>query len=411
MSIYLVTWNVVGRAPTEELKSLLNLDDNRHVVDIYAIGLQEVNAKPHAFLLDMVCEDYWTKAFRDLLGPLNFVQIKSIRLQGLLLVVFVKRQHLLHIRGLQTNYTRTGLGGFWGNKGAVTIRMNAYKCSVCIINCHLAAHDGEVEQRIKDYNAIIDAQLFNDAGSNSGSNVILCHDYVFWIGDLNFRADLGLSGEAISKFIKNSDFKSILKDDQLSVARTKGVAFAEFSEDSINFPPTYKYFLGTDNYDLKRRPGYTDRIVYKVIPDAYENTTLSIRKKAYKAHQKYRQSDHKPVTGHYDIKVFPQLETEVHFEPVHKWFSGDENSCAYTMHKGTRTSTWDWVGLFKFDFTTMDDFSSYVWASSSAEQQSSSFRVTFPIAEINPGTYVLLYITDAGDVLGKSEPFEIVSRV
>lgn len=34
-------------------------------------------------------------------------------MQGLLILVFAKRQHLLHIREVESEYTRTGLGGIW----------------------------------------------------------------------------------------------------------------------------------------------------------------------------------------------------------------------------------------------------------------------------------------------------------
>jgi hypothetical protein len=39
--------------------------------------------------------------------------VKTIRLQGLLLSLFCLRKHLLHLRDIETQYTRTGLGGMW----------------------------------------------------------------------------------------------------------------------------------------------------------------------------------------------------------------------------------------------------------------------------------------------------------
>jgi hypothetical protein len=41
------------------------------------------------------------------------VKVKTIRLQGLLLSLFCLRKHLLHLRDIETQYTRTGLGGMW----------------------------------------------------------------------------------------------------------------------------------------------------------------------------------------------------------------------------------------------------------------------------------------------------------
>ena len=33
------------------------------------------------------------------------------------------------------------MNGYWGNKGTVSIRFNLYGVSICVLNCHLAAHD------------------------------------------------------------------------------------------------------------------------------------------------------------------------------------------------------------------------------------------------------------------------------
>ena len=42
--------------------------------------------------------------------------------------------------GLETQFTRLGIGGYWGNKGCVSVRWSVYGVSVCVLNCHLAAH-------------------------------------------------------------------------------------------------------------------------------------------------------------------------------------------------------------------------------------------------------------------------------
>lgn len=100
-------------------------------------------------------------------------------MQGLLLVVFAKRKHVIHLREVETEYTRTGLAGLWvgqvlicsenvyftsllqGNKGAVSIRFNAYGSTVCVVNAHLAAHDNKLDERIEDYNSIVKDMKFN----------------------------------------------------------------------------------------------------------------------------------------------------------------------------------------------------------------------------------------------------------
>lgn len=109
---------------------------------------------------------------RVLLADRGYVKITHIRLQGIILAVYTKRDHLTRVRDVQVNYTRTGFGGLWGNKGGVSVRMciNGYR--LCLVNCHLAAHDHKLDQRIKDYYSIINSQEFGDARARS----ILAHE-------------------------------------------------------------------------------------------------------------------------------------------------------------------------------------------------------------------------------------------
>lgn len=54
---------------------------------------------------------------------------------------------------------------------------------------------------------------------------------------------------------------------------------------------------------LRRRPAWTDRILFRVSPNNYENVTLNVEQKSYQAHSAYTLSDHKPVTAEFVIKV------------------------------------------------------------------------------------------------------------
>ena len=48
------------------------------------------------------------------------MQVRSIRLVGIVLSLFCLARHLPHLRGLETQYTRLGFGGYWGSKGVVS---------------------------------------------------------------------------------------------------------------------------------------------------------------------------------------------------------------------------------------------------------------------------------------------------
>lgn len=114
-----MTWNVGTKSPPndQKLNNLLNLyekpEKDKHLYDFYIISLQEVKAQPHNMLVDILFEDPWTNAFKDILERRSYIKIKTIRLQGLVLSVFGLKKHLLNLREIETQYTRTGISGFW----------------------------------------------------------------------------------------------------------------------------------------------------------------------------------------------------------------------------------------------------------------------------------------------------------
>lgn len=154
LDICIVTWNVGSKYPENLLVNTLLGLENRpeldlHVPDFYIIGLQEVNAGPQNQVIGLFKDDLWTQKFKEVLKVRDFVSVKSEQMQGLLILMFAKRKHLIHLREIESEYTRTGLGGIWGNKGAVSIRLNLYGRSVCFVNAHLAAHDHMLRNVLK----------------------------------------------------------------------------------------------------------------------------------------------------------------------------------------------------------------------------------------------------------------------
>lgn len=444
-TIYFLTWNVAGQAPTEDLHSSLGLiKDNKKdnvLPDFYAITFQEVSVKPQKLLYDFFFDDPWIDGVKSLLSKFNYVKVKHIRLQGIVLLIFGKRQHLTSLRSIQTTYTKTGFGGAWGNKGGVSVRLSAYGCSFCFTACHLAAHDEFYSQRVLEYNTIIDTQKFIDPLTKN----ILAHDYVFWFGDLNFRIDC-LSATEVLKEIESKNYTTLLKNDQLLKAKTKGDAFSEFSECNVNFPPTYKFHFHKHDYNHQsRKPAWTDRILYRSTHNAYENVTLSLKQISYTSHNEYSLSDHKPVSGLFQTKVFAQPTlSKVSFFPTLGWVANTDAEAWYQFNEGNFPSVWDWIGLYKSNFLSVDEHLHYVWAttvpsqsipmpeqelqvlrlntqtiptsSSNCHVQENTFSYNAPWYKVVfmdqsllvPGQYVLLYINGRfNNVLGMSPPFSI----
>lgn len=77
--------------------------------------------------------------------------------------------------------------------------------------------------------------------------------YVFWMGDLNFRLveEYDKTPDEIERSVKKGDLKSLFEKDQLRFVMENGEAFSELTEKDPDFPPTFKYEVGTCDYDHK----------------------------------------------------------------------------------------------------------------------------------------------------------------
>ncbi|KAJ8942379.1 hypothetical protein NQ314_010082 [Rhamnusium bicolor] len=281
-----------------------------------------------------------------------------------------------------------------GNKGAVSIRLSIYGCSMCFVNSHLSAHDNQLKDRVEDYNSIIKDQEFHVEETSK----IFYHDYVFWMGDLNFRLleDYDKTPEEIERIIVKKDIKKIFEYDQLRSVMKKGEAFSELTEKDPDFPPTFKFVVGTPFYDHKRRPAWCDRILYCVNSHNYENVTLKVDQLSYRSHQTYTLSDHRPVTAEYVIKIPQQV-----------------------LKKGRSLSQ----SVDQENFWSLDEYATYEYVSKCATPVDESksgpinlrrpvkYEVTFSEVPSQTGNYCLVYISQTEDkvvsVLGISDPFPI----
>lgn len=129
------------------------------------------------------------------------------------------------------------------------------------------------------------------------------YSYVFFFGDLNFRltGEATTSPEDIRALVEDDKLSQLIEKDQLLLVMRQKRAFNEFEERLPAFPPTFKFEMGSTRYDMKRRPAWTDRILFK--PIGQDNKILEIKQKSYKSHPTYTLSDHKPVTSEFIVSV------------------------------------------------------------------------------------------------------------
>jgi hypothetical protein len=119
-------------------------------------------------------------------------------------------------------------------------------------------------------------------------------DSVIWFGDFNYRVGLGL--EAAKDAVKRRNLERLFENDQLNLQMVAGLSFRFYSEARITFMPTYKYDVGTDDFDSSEKariPAWTDRILRK---------GSNLRQLAYNS-APLRFSDHRPVYAIFECTV------------------------------------------------------------------------------------------------------------
>nr|XP_013054444.2 phosphatidylinositol 4,5-bisphosphate 5-phosphatase A isoform X3 [Anser cygnoides] len=358
--ITVVTWNVGTAMPPNDVTSLLHLNTGEtNDVDMIAIGLQEVNCKINKRLKDALFTDQWSELFMDVLSPFHFVLVSTVRMQGVILLVFAKYYHLPFLQDIQTDCTRTGLGGYWGNKGGVSVRLSIFGHMVCFLNCHLPAHLEKAEQRKEDFATILHMQQFEGRAASG----ILDHDLVFWFGDLNFRIE-SLDIRFVKYAIDSNILNQLWEKDQLNIAKSTWPVLTGFQEGPLNFPPTFKFDVGTNKYDSsakKRKPAWTDRILWKIKSPSVglgaggcqpSRGILSVSQLCYCSHMEYTVSDHKPVAAIFAVQFASKADKPpVEIYVADEWNRPEQAVVKYKMAAGFHRSSWDWIGLYRVLFS------------------------------------------------------------
>ncbi|NXT29356.1 SYNJ1 protein, partial [Syrrhaptes paradoxus] len=226
-------------------------------------------------------------------------------------------------RDVAVDTVKTGMGGATGNKGAVAIRMLFHTSSLCFVCSHFAAGQSQVKERNEDFVEIARKLSF------PMGRMLFSHDYIFWCGDFNYRIDI--PNEEVKDLIRQQNWDPLIAGDQLINQKNSGQIFRGFLEGKINFAPTYKYDLFSDDYDTSekcRTPAWTDRILWRRrkwpfdrsaedldllnasfhddsnVPYTWNPGTL-----LHYGRAELKTSDHRPVVALIDIDIF-EIEAE-----------------------------------------------------------------------------------------------------
>ncbi|XP_037087422.1 synaptojanin-1-like [Pollicipes pollicipes] len=271
--------------------------------DIFAVGFEEIVDLNASNIMAASSENarLWGEELQKVVSrDRPYVPLTHVQLVGVALFVFVRPELAQHIRDVATDTVKTGLGGTTGNKGGVAIRMVIYNSSLCFICSHFAAGQKEVMERNADYAEISKKICF------PMNRTVFSHDLVFWCGDFNYRIDL--PRDEVKELIARRDWAALREADQLTIQQADGKCFQNFLEGELEFAPTYKYDLFSDDYDTGEKcrcPAWTDRVLLwrrRVARDA-EHPDWTAGRVLHYGCAGLKQSDHRPVVALLEVEV------------------------------------------------------------------------------------------------------------
>ncbi|RVW50450.1 Type IV inositol polyphosphate 5-phosphatase 11 [Vitis vinifera] len=244
LCICVVTWNMNGQVSYKDIEQLVGSDRE---FDLLVVGLQEAPRNNISQLLQAALVET-----HILLG-------KAI-MQSLQLYVFGQKMN-----------------------------------SELFIN----AHAGNVEDRNSQYRHISRSLFYKNQNPYARPVQV-----TVWLGDLNYRVQ-GIDTHPARNLIQKNLHRLLTRKDQLVQEAERGQIFSGYCEGTLAFKPTYKYNIGSSNYDTSykvRVPSWTDRILFKIEDSGKISATLH----SYQSIDGIHSSDHKPVKAHLCLQAIKQ---------------------------------------------------------------------------------------------------------
>ena len=309
LNILCITWNVGGIKDDEQIiiRDLFTdniFHRNSRVPDIIVIGLEEIVELDIYNILSITSNEdtvnNWTNNLISTINciyPYTFKQITVLNLVGIYCLILAQSHLKEDIEILDTKVVKTGLFGTLGNKGYLIANLRLFKkIEISFAVGHLEAGENSNDERISTLKQILSTEL----EGNYGNKIFKNSDFWVILGDLNFRIET--SFEKSFEMIKRKEYITLYEFDQLYISRLNDGGLNEINEARINFPPTYKYISGSNNYlnDIEnlRTPSWTDRILF-----CHKN---NIRNLDYSNIPTIMYSDHRPVQASFEINLQPK---------------------------------------------------------------------------------------------------------
>jgi hypothetical protein len=226
----------------------------------------------------------------------------------------------LKVEVLNVAAQNTGMAGL-ANKGGIVAELLVNKTTrISVGTCHLEAHEGQTKYQMRCSSI---ADILAGTGRRAHDVSISSH-YTFFIGDLNFRTELPEEDYAseedhrikIRALVDEQNWDRLNEIDELHKALMCQDCLVGFKTPFCNFPPTFKMERKFGyKYVEKRRPSYTDRILWKTAHELDQG----VRPMAYEPIDNFVSSDHKPIRGAFALALNKDFDSPaIGFDPNRK---------------------------------------------------------------------------------------------
>ena len=317
LSVLCITWNVGGIDAENkyDIRDLFTQNifyKNMVIPDIILIGLEEIVELDIYNILSITTNEdsvkNWTKNIISTINslfPYTFKQISVLNLVGIYCICLAQSHLKENIEIIDSKVVKTGLFGTLGNKGYLVLNLKLYKnleISFAVGHLEAGTSKNSNEERISTLKQILNTKLGQKDEEEGYQKRFKNSDIWIILGDLNFRIDLPF--ENSFEFIQRREFENLYEFDQLYQSRLKDGGLIDINEGKINFPPTYKYISGSNNYlnelENLRTPSWTDRILF-----CQKNNIRNIN---YSSIPTIMYSDHRPVQACFEINIQQQKQ-------------------------------------------------------------------------------------------------------
>ncbi|XP_024085620.1 phosphatidylinositol 4,5-bisphosphate 5-phosphatase A, partial [Cimex lectularius] len=261
-TVRVVTWSVNSNYLPKDFSDLLGIANRSKTpgADMIVVGLQNLG------ILANEKDNDWVRALKDHVHDGCYWTIDASIRKGNGFVIFGRtdKPQAVHKEMLSKD-------------GAIITNFNYFGHQFTFVGLQLDKKVDE-KKRVEEY---------EDVKKNIKENYDRKNDFVFWLGNLNFKIELNQT--KAKEYIEKKDWTTLLTYDQLKKAQKEKKAFEELTEQNINFGPTFKFKPATDNYDWEETPSWADRILFR----SKKNNAITPVK--YESIEKYKESGHKPV--------------------------------------------------------------------------------------------------------------------